>query len=249
MKFEIKNPDYGVSPYTGMAKEHWLDACEFLLGGIFSNLAGEGELPMCPRVEFTVSYPNENSSPTKAYAQRFEALARSFLIAAPLLHNRPDAVVRGIRVGDYYRRRIMEAVTPGSKGYLLGFEELSAIARSGETTFQHTCECASLAIGLDQCREVIWDRLTGEEKDRLAAYLLDFGQAKTEAHNWRLFNMLILGFLHREGYPVDKNQIRDHGRAILSYYAGQGWYRDGHRFDYYSPPRRRLPYRCSCRSS
>ena len=235
MKFEIKNPDYRLSPYTGMTKEHWLDACEFLLDGIFSNLAGEEELPMCPRVEFEVSYPNESSSPTKAYAQRFEALARSFLIAAPLLHNRPDAVVRGIRVGDYYRRRILEAVTPGSKGYLLGFEELLSIARPGETTFQHTCECASLAIGLDQCREVIWDQLTGEERDRLAAYLLDFGRAKTEAHNWRLFNMLILGFLHREGYPVDRDQIRDHGRAILSYYAGQGWYRDGHRFDYYSP--------------
>ncbi len=38
MKFEVKNPDYGKSPYTGMTKEHWLEACEFLLEGIFPEL-------------------------------------------------------------------------------------------------------------------------------------------------------------------------------------------------------------------
>ena len=235
MKFEVKNPDYGKSPYTGMTKEHWLEACEFLLEGIFSGIESMEGQPVSRRVEFEVSYPNKNSSPTKASAERFEGLARSFLIAAPLLHNRPEAVICGVSVREYYKMRILEAVTPGNPNYLYGLQELLAMAKEGEDTFQHTCECASLVIGLDQCREVIWDTYTAEEKDRIASYIREFAYGKTGAHNWRLFNMLILGFLHQEGYGIDRGVMRDHAQTILSYYAGDGWYRDGHRFDYYTP--------------
>ena len=38
MKFRINNPDHEKSPYTGMGREHWLDAAQFLLEGIFSNI-------------------------------------------------------------------------------------------------------------------------------------------------------------------------------------------------------------------
>ncbi len=78
MKFTVENPDYKVSPYTGMGREHWLDACEFLLEGIFSNLSSAEELPLCRRVEFRVSYPSENSSPTKIYAEKFEGDRRGW---------------------------------------------------------------------------------------------------------------------------------------------------------------------------
>ena len=235
MKFELKNPDYGKSPYTGMTKEHWLEGCEFLLEGIFSGIERMDGHPVSRRVEFEVSYPNKNSSPTKASAEQFEGLARSFLIAAPLLYNRPEAVVCGVSIRDYYKTRILEAVTPGNPNYLYGLQELLAMAKEGEDTFQHTCECASLVIGLDQCRKAVWDTFTAEEKDRIASYIREFAYGKTGAHNWRLFNMLILGFLHQEGYEIDKGVMRDHAQTILSYYAGDGWYRDGHRFDYYTP--------------
>ena len=235
MKFELKNPDYGKSPYTGMTKEHWLEVCEFLLEGIFSGIERMDGHPVSRRVEFEVSYPNKNSSPTKASAEQFEGLARSFLIAAPLLYNRPEAVVCGVSIRDYYKTRILEAVTPGNPNYLYGLQELLAMAKEGEDTFQHTCECASLVIGLDQCRKAVWDTYTAEEKDRIASYIREFAYGKTGAHNWRLFNMLILGFLHQEGYEIDKGVMRDHAQTILSYYAGDGWYRDGHRFDYYTP--------------
>lgn len=235
MKFTVENPDFQVSPYTGMTREHWLDACQFLLDGIFSNLSSEDDLPMCPRVEFSVSYPTKDSSPTKAYAEKFEGLARSFLIAAPLLRNRPECVIRGIPVARYYKNLILEAVTPGNKNYLLSLKELQGIAVPGEASFQHTCECASLVIGLDQCRSVIWDAYTEEERRRIGEYLMEFGVGRTESHNWRLFNMLILGFLHMEGWEIDQGLMREHAQNILSYYAGDGWYRDGHRFDYYTP--------------
>ena len=39
MKFAVEAPDYGASPYTGMKKKHWIDACHFLLDGIFQQPA------------------------------------------------------------------------------------------------------------------------------------------------------------------------------------------------------------------
>lgn len=235
MKFRINNPDHEKSPYTGMGREHWLDAAQFLLEGIFSNI-GDFDTPIyCPRTEFTVSYPNKNSGEWKAFAARFEGLARSFLIAAPLLHNRPEAEAGGFSVKEYYREHILRAVTKGTGDYMLTYRELDAMSGEKEHCFQHTCECASLAIGLWQCREVIWDSYTQQERDKIAGYLREFGDARTVPHNWRLFNMLILGFLWSQGYEIDEHKMKDHAQTILSYYAGDGWFRDGHRFDYYSP--------------
>jgi hypothetical protein len=37
-----------------------------------------------------------------------------------------------------------------------------------------------------------------------------------------------------EGYPIDHEIMLDHAQAILAYSVGDGWYRDGHSFDYYS---------------
>lgn len=46
--------------------------------------------------------------------------------------------------------------------------------------------------------------------------------------------MLDLAFLYREGYSIDEEIMTDHAQAIWGYYAGDGWYRDGQSFDYYS---------------
>ena len=46
--------------------------------------------------------------------------------------------------------------------------------------------------------------------------------------------MLDMAFLYMEGYEIDRDIMRDHAQAILGWYAGDGWYRDGHSFDYYS---------------
>lgn len=235
MKFEVNYPDLELSPYTGMTKKHWIDACYFLLEGIFSNVTDIDKPIRCPRTEFVISYPNKHTAPWKEYAAKFEGLDRSFLIAAPLLYNEPQAEVCGYSMAEYYKRHILFAVTKESPDYMLDLNDVKKNAFPNESAFQHTCECASLVIGLDQCKAVIWDTYSKEEKDRIANYLMEFGVSKTIAHNWRLFNMLILGFLWKEGYSVNEDMIRDHAQVILSYYAGDGWYRDGHRFDYYSP--------------
>ena len=89
-------------------------------------------------------------------------------------------------------------------------------------------------IGLVTTKKEIWDTYTEEEKDRIAYFIRDYAEGTTATQNWRLFNMLDLAFLNMMGYEIDKDKMREHAQAILSYYAGEGWYRDGHSFDYYS---------------
>lgn len=235
MKFTIKEPDWKKSPYTGMTREDWLEVSHFFLSGIFRHVKDIHDPILAPRHETKVSYPQPGGPKWRKASERFEGLARSFLIAAPLLHNEPDAKVCGYSMREYYKDQILLSVTPGTPNYLLSVKEIFPEALPGEKAFQHTCECASLVIGLSMCREVIWETYTKEEKDRIAGYLSDFGHSFTSHHNWRLFNMLILGFLDREGYEIDRDMMRDHAQAIVSYYAGDGWYRDGHSFDYYCP--------------
>ncbi|SCP97627.1 DUF2264 domain-containing protein [Anaerobium acetethylicum] len=234
MKYIIEKPDYTLSPYTGMIKKHWIGACHFLLEGIFINVKSFESPIVLPGAGDAVSYPRPDSPEWRYHAERFEGLARSFLIAAPLLANEPDAVIAGYPLKEYYRNQILASVTRDTDSYLLNLQEIKETADKNEHAFQHTCECASLAIGLQMCEEAVWEPFTKEEKDRIAAYLREFAEARTGHHNWRLFNMLILAFLQKHGYEIDRGMMRDHASCILSYYAGDGWYRDGHRFDYYS---------------
>ncbi len=83
-------------------------------------------------------------------------------------------------------------------------------------------------------REAVWESYTKAEKDVIAAFLASFAHANTVPQNWRMFNMLDMAFLAMEGYPIDREIMLDHAQAILDYYAGDGWYRDGQSFDYYS---------------
>ncbi len=235
MKFTDNNPDDGKNPYTGMGRDQYIALCHFLLEGVFRHITNMEDPILFPRVETHVSYPQPGQPSWRTAAEKFEGLARSFLIAAPLLAAEPEASVGGKSVKEYYKKQILRAVTPGSSSYLMTIEEIRPQGLPGELAFQHTCECASLVIGLTFCKPVIWDTYSQEEKDRIAEYLSGFGHSHTGHHNWRLFNMLILGFLDREGYPIDRNMMRDHAQAIVSYYAGDGWYRDGHLFDYYCP--------------
>ena len=235
MKYCVEEPDYKLSPYTGMTKKHWIEICHLLLEGIFSHVKEFQDPILIPHSGDKISYPQPDAPKWRYAAEKFEGLARSFLIAAPLLANEPDAVISNYSMKEYYTYQILASTTPGTDSYLYNLEEIKKSAKEGENAFQHTCECASLVIGLYITEDIIWNQYTKAEKDIIAGYLSEFGHSRTGHHNWRLFNMLILAFLDRHGYKIDKGMMRDHAACILSYYAGDGWYRDGHRFDYYSP--------------
>ncbi len=240
MIFEPKTLDYRLSPYTGLTRESWIEAGKYLLEGIFRNIEDFRNPVVMPRKETRITYPHLDDSPENQDVQRraevFEGLTRSFFIAAPLMANEPDLCICGYSMREYYKNHVLRVCTRGDELYVGTYEEQQAITGHGNPfrNFQQTVETCALVICLWVSRAQIWDTCTGEEKDLIAGLLQGYAHANTVPQNWRLFNMLDMAFLHMEGYPIQKDIMRDHARAILDFYAGDGWYRDGHCFDYYS---------------
>lgn len=232
MAFVVQDPDTGLSPLTGMTRKHWVDAARFLLDGVFRNVKSVDDPIVLPR-QHAITYPQPNDPEWKFKAQEFEGLARTFMLAAPLLKENPDLTVAGIRLRDYYANQLVLATDPKSPRYLLTLSEI--FAKHGVQQYQHTVEGGALAIGINYSKSCIWDRLTQPQRDQIAGVLSDYGHNRTIGHNWRYFNVLMLSFLHNEGFKADRTAIRDHIQNLLACYVGDGWYRDDETFDYYNP--------------
>lgn len=239
-KFVPKTLDYELSPYTGLTRESWLEAGRYMLEGIFQNIDDFEKPVIMPRKETEITYPHlqdsEEAQHTQRLAEVFEGLTRTFFIAAPVISNLPGLEICGYSMAEYYKNQVLRCCTKGDPLYIGTYEDQQDI--TGHTdpfrAFQQTVETCALVICLWVSRSQIWDTYTKQEKDVIAAFLESYAHENTVPQNWRLFNMLDMAFLHMEGYPIRKDVMLDHAQAILNYYAGDGWYRDGHSFDYYS---------------
>lgn len=240
MIYKPKFTDYDLSPFTGMTRESWIDAAKYLLEGVFSNIGSYDSPIVLPRTEFEITYPHKNSDGAvlqiEQMAQKFEGLARTFFIAAPLIHAEPDVEICGFNLREYYSKMILRSCTKGDKHYVGSFKDLYKMLGTDDPSkgFQQTIESGILVVCLDSCREEIWERYSKDEKDTIAQFISSFAYESTSTQNWRLMNMLDMAFLHKEGYKIKEEVMLEHAQAILSYYSGDGWYRDGHAFDYYS---------------
>ncbi len=240
MTFHPKKTDFNLSPYTGLTRESWIEAGEYILEGAFRHLKSPEEPMVLPRLETEITYPHKNSTGeqllTEQKAEIFEGLTRTFFIAAPLIRENPELTLNGINLRDYYKKHILRCCDPQDPYFIGTYEALQEMNgnRDPFRCYQQTVETCALVICLTTTREQIWETYTKAEKDSVANVLTSFGHQNTVPQNWRMFNMLDLAFLYREGYPIRKEIMLDHVQAILNYYVGDGWYRDGHSFDYYS---------------
>ncbi len=238
--FKPENPDYELSPYTGMTRNEWIRAGKHLLNGIFQNIKDFRDPVVMPRAETKVTYPHSESSgvwrSVEEKAEIFEGLTRSLFIAAPLIKEDPELEICGYKIADYYREQILRSTTFGDPVFVGTYDELLKLTGTEDPfrIFQQTVETCALVIGLWVSRKVIWEKYSKEEQDRIASFLLGYAHSPTVPQNWRLFNMLDMAFLKMYGYEIDEEIMMEHASQILSYYAGDGWYRDGHSFDYYS---------------
>lgn len=236
MRFEPKHLDFKKSPYTGMTRETWVEAGIYLLKGVFENLENADAPVVLPRQDYEITYPNAHTPGWKVQAEYFEGLTRTMFIAAPIIHIHPDLTINGILLRDYYKKQILRSVTPGDPNFVRTYSDMQREYGSGDpfATYQQTVETCALVIDLELCHEEIWDTYSTEEKQLIVNFLDDYAKNNTVPQNWRLFNMLDYAFLYKNGYQIDEGIMRDHAQAILNYYTGDGWYRDGHGFDYYS---------------
>lgn len=230
MPFTVDSPDYHLSPFSGMNRNHWVAACTHLLSGAFSHISPKsGRMDLPQRSE--ILYPRANDPRSRRNEANFEAIARSFLLAAPLLHEQPDLELHGQRVGDWYTQSLSFVSDPQHPDNL--YEAIGGQEDSFPT--QAEVEGAALVICLWESREALWDQWPQALKDQVAALLHRLAHRQTHGHNWRFFNVLMLSFLKAEGYAYSEIMMQDHLHNLLAWQAGDGWYRDGKHFDYYCP--------------
>ena len=219
--------------FTTGERTEWTAAADRLLEGMIRHVKDRHDPLLFPRSEFAVSYPQKNSPMRTLQAQRFEALARSFLLAGVRLREEPGLRFHRIALRDYYAEQILEACRADG-GLTVGrYDRLLSGEKSKGAVFQQTVESGLLTIGLWTSRKQIWDRYTREEQSLVVEFLEGYGYGNTVHQNWRMFNLLILTFLENAGYPQDREYIRTLLTEVLLDYAVDGWYRDGQHFDYY----------------
>jgi len=221
--FKIEKPDYKVSPYTGMTKQHWKDAAMYLLEGAFSYVHNLDDPMKFPKQEGK-SYPiKEDQIPT----EKLEGLCRTLFIASPLLKENPDLVINNIKVADYYRHQIGNLVNPSSPSYI------EPRAKNGGPS-QKLVEFGALAVSMLTNPDVLWKPLPQTQKDQLAKIMLSYGDGPTVDSNWKFFNVFVLSFFKEQGYAVNEKLLVEYLEKSLKNYRGNGWYNDSPAYDYYS---------------
>jgi len=221
--FKVDQPDFVKSPYTGVTRKHWKEAALYLLQGAFSYVK---------RMEDPMQFPKQ---PGKSYprtegqvaTEKLEGLCRTLFIAAPLLKEQPDLVVNNIKVADYYRFHILKLLDPSSPTYI------KPQAKGGGPN-QILVEFGALAVSMFYIPEILFEPLTREQKDALAATMISYGDGKTVPSNWKFFNIFVLSFFKLQGYPVNEKLLQEYLDKSLDHYRGNGWYNDNPAFDYYS---------------
>ncbi|MFD0991239.1 DUF2264 domain-containing protein [Mariniflexile jejuense] len=221
--FQIVNPDYKVSPYTGMTKQHWRDAAMYLLEGAFSYIHTLDDPMKFPK-QSGKSYPQKESQiPT----EKLEGLCRTLFVAAPLLKDNPNLIINNIKVADYYRYQITKLVDFSSESYII------PRAKNGGPS-QNLVEFGALAVSMLINPEVLWNPLPQHQKDALANTMLSYGDGPTVDSNWKFFNIFVLSFFKEQGYVVNEKLLVEYLEKSLTHYRGQGWYNDSPAYDYYS---------------
>jgi len=221
--FKIHQPDFTLSPKSGMTRQHWKDAALYLLRGAFGYIHNLDDPMKFPKQEGK-SYPRkEEQVPT----EKLEGLCRTLFVAVPLLKDNPNLEINGIKVADYYRHQICNLVDSTSSSF---------IKRRAKNAgpHQNLVEFGALSISLFSIPEVLWEPLTRKQKDALAATMLSYGDGPTVDSNWKFFNIFILSFYKQQGYPVNEKLLVDYLKKALSNYRGEGWYNDSPAYDYYS---------------
>lgn len=224
--FEINNPDFNISPHTGMTKKHYVECAKYLLERAFSHVDSIESPISFPSVSGK-SYPQPNAPSWRHRSQEFEALERTFTLAGPLIHLDPEIKINNIKLRDYYCLHLYNAFTPGHANSLPLPEDLA------DSTYQFTCEFGGLFKTLLLMPETLWFHFTQKQKDEMVVTISKWAHHRTTQNNWRIFNIITLSFLKKYGYKIDDDLLKSHLLWVASYHSGNGWYLE-QTYNYYS---------------
>ena len=224
--FKVINPDTDLSPFTGMSKKHYIELAKYLLERALKHIDSV-ETPLTFPVVPGKTYPQPNAPDWRYRSADFEALERTFTLAAPLIHIDPETTINKIKLRDYYCHQFYNAFTPGHANSLPLPEDLP------DSNYQFTCEFGGLFKTLLLLPDTIWSQYTEKQKDEMAITISKWAHHRTTQNNWRIFNICALSFLKKYGYQIDDDLLKSHLLWVVSYHSGDGWYLE-QTYNYYS---------------
>jgi hypothetical protein len=224
--FVVSDPDIELSPKTGMTRKHYIECAKYVLGRAFKHVKSFDAPIVFPLVPGK-SYPQPDAPPWRHRSHEFEALERTFNLAAPLIHVDPEVSIGDIKLRDYYCHHFYNALTPGHANSIPMPDDLP------DATYQFTCEFGGMAKTLLLMPDVLWPHLSEQQRDAMAVTISKWAHRRTTQNNWRLFNICALSFLKKNGYAIDDDLLKSHLMWIASYHAGNGWYLE-QSYNYYT---------------
>ena len=226
--YRVENPDFDLSPYTGMTRQHYIDCARYVLERAFTKHVKSFDDPIVfPPIAGSKTYPQPNAPAWRHRSNEWEAFERTFTLAGPLIHVDPEISINGIKLADYYKHHMYNALTPGNLNSLPLPEDLP------DATYQFTCEFGGLMKTLLLLPDVLWPSYTQQEKDAMAVTISKWAHHRTTQNNWRIFNICALSFLKKHGYEIDDELLKSHLLWVASYHAGDGWYLE-QTYNYYT---------------
>ncbi len=224
--FEVRDPDFDLSPRTGMTRTHYVECAKYVLGRAFTHVNAI-DVPLSFPLVPGKTYPQPNDPAWRHRSHEFEALERTFTLAGPLLHVDPGTTINGISLRDYYCTQFYDALTPGHANSIPWPEHLP------DATYQFTCEFGGLCKTLLLLPDVLWPWFTEQQKQDMVPTISKWAHHRTTQNNWRIFNILALSFLKKCGHEIDDDLLKSHLLWVLSYHSGSGWYLE-QTYNYYT---------------
>ncbi len=224
--YQVSNPDYNLSPYTGMSRQHYIECAKYVLERAFRHV-DKLETPMTFPSVPGKTYPQPGAPDWRYRSLEFEALERTFTLAGPLIHLDAETTINEIHLRDYYCLQLYNALTPGHANSLPLPEDLP------DSTYQFTCEFGGLFKTLLLMPDTIWPHFSEKQKDEMVVTISKWAHHRTTQNNWRIFNIIALSFLKKYGYKIDDDLLKSHLLWVVSYHSGDGWYLE-QTYNYYS---------------
>jgi hypothetical protein len=209
-----------------MGKRHYIDLAKYLLERAFVHVKDK-DAPFAFPIVPGKTYPQADSPAWRFRSLEFESLERTMTLAAPLMHVEPEVAIRGIKLRDYYCGQLFKMFTPGNP------QSLPLPSELPDATYQFTCEFGGLFKTLLLLPDVVWPHLAKAQRDAMVPCISAWAHHRTTQNNWRLFNIMALSFLKKQGYPIDDELLKNHLLWVASYHSGDGWYLE-QTYNYYT---------------